>query len=124
MTVDPCSRCEDLNRCGGRPQHSRILPKGSKLGLSVYEKRVGEKGYHPAQIVNEVGLYVPDVYSGDACRVLQEYELEGEKLLRLGYYIRNPDDKKWRWAQFAQILEEDELKELLRRAKSSGIINF
>ena len=93
--LDPCERCPEHKTCGGRSESSRKLPRDTTLKLSIYEKSKGETEEHYAIIINEVGLYSPKRTSGDACRVIQEMEWGGDKYLRLGYYVRNPDIKKW-----------------------------
>lgn len=122
MSFDPCLQCPDYTSCGGRSLESRLLPKRSEMKLSEYEKQIGKTEPHQASIVNEVGVFSGDRSSGDACRVLQEYELDGYKYIRLGYYVRNPLENRWRWAQFAQIIDQDEFNELLKRAIKSGIL--
>jgi len=70
----------------------------------------------------EVGLFSKDTSSARACRVIQELTWVNEKYLRLGYYVRNPDKRTWRWAQSSPIIQEDEYKVLVARAKKAGIM--
>jgi hypothetical protein len=93
------------------------------LKLSVYEKEMGIKEEHYAIVTNEVNLYSPDRTSGDACRVIQKLGWGDIQYLRLGYYVRNPETKKWRWGQSTPIIEEEELRELFKRAVKEKLIN-
>lgn len=119
---DPCVECEDFERCGGRPQNSRLLPKRVRHGLSEYEKARGVKEPHRGAVVNEVGIYLHRGTSGDACKLIQLLRIYGRKHLRFGYYIRNPKTGDWTWGQSPLTLTRADLAKLLNRAMDKGVL--
>ncbi len=58
--------------------------------------------------------------------VLQEILLpNGKEELRIGYYIIAKKGKrkgKWAWGQFCPFIPKKDLEELIRRAKTKGIL--
>lgn len=119
---DPCSECEDIKKCGGRPQNSRLLPRSASYGLSEYEKASGLKQSHKGLVVNEVGVYLHRGTSGDACKLIQLLQIYEGRYLRFGYYIRNPKTGSWAWGQNPLTLTFNDLAKLLTRAVDKGIL--
>jgi hypothetical protein len=114
-----CDNCCHVKECGGR---SSDLPRETTLQVSKCEENRGEKKPHHLTSTREIGIYSPGGESGDGCRVIQELVWGDQRYLRLGYYIRNPDKDTWRWGESAPIISENELQELLSKAKRDGLI--
>lgn len=60
--------------------------------------------------------------------VLQEltFKDNGEKILRMGYYIRIKKEGKrkgkWGWGQFCPFIPRNDLVELIKKAKKEGML--
>lgn len=119
---DPCSICHDFKRCGGRPQNSRMLPRLASHGLSEYEKTKGIKESHKGTVKDEVGVYLHDLTSGDACKLIQLLQIYDGEYLRFGYYTRNPKTREWTWGAYSLTLKPNHLAKLLTRAVEKGML--
>jgi len=78
------------------------------------------------KIVNSVDM--PQKGYPEKRFILQELLFEtGKKRIRIGYYIigKKPKMKgKWVWGQSCPMFPEQDIKKLLEKAKSKGIINY
>jgi hypothetical protein len=117
--MNACEICPDKKKC---PKREAELPRSTKLSLSKYEESHGNTKPHYLTLEKEVGLYSGNTSSGDACRVIQELTWGDGKYLRLGYYVRNPDKGTWRWGQSSPLIQENEYKKLLNRARKTHIM--
>lgn len=125
LSKNVCDGCPDKGKCHTR---SSVIPRETTLRLSKREEALGEKKPHYLMITKEVGLFFEKGASGDGCRTIQELmgegDWSGERYLRLGYYVYNPEKGTWRWGGNTPMLDEEELSILLKRARKEGIISF